>query len=251
MRIHIPLEAVRPLGWALLLALAGAASLTAQTGISVDGVVESTSGGYRFPDGTLQTTAALASRPPAAVEDTGRATCFTTAGILRRCSSTGEDGESQAGVHWITPRFVDHSDGTVSDRMTGLMWLRDMDCVPRDDWQAALTWVGLTLNFSTAVSCDGYTAGTHQDWRLPNIKELESLIDYGACSPPMVANHPFVGTPNTQTFFWSSTTTALGKDLAWVLDLGQCGHNLTLDKDGALARIWAVRGGAVGTGAAP
>lgn len=71
--------------------------------------------------------------------------------------------------------FVDNRDGTVTDRATGLMWMQvDSGLLKagasgdgRMDWTQALAW---------AAALDH--AG-HRDWRLPNAKELQSLVDYG------------------------------------------------------------------------
>ena len=235
---------------AAALALTAAGALPAQTSVSVDGIIESTSGGLRFPDGSVQTRAVEVA--PGAVDGTGGAGCFNAAGVTRSCPFTGEDGEHRAGVDWSERRFFDRGDGTIDDRLTGLMWLKDADCVGgKVEWQAALTWVGVTLNFSPLVSCTDYTAGTHQDWRLPNVKELESLVDYGASNPALPPGHPFANANPGQIFYWSSTSTALDRTQAWVVNLGLQGNNFTLDKDGSTATAWAVRGGVTNAGGLP
>jgi len=43
--------------------------------------------------------------------------------------STGDDGDIQAGVSWPSPRFMDNGDGTITDNLTGLMWLQDANCI--------------------------------------------------------------------------------------------------------------------------
>src|SRR6185503_10559694 len=64
--------------------------------------------------------------------------------------------------------FVNNGDGTVSDLATGLMWQQVDDGTDRD-WKTALEYAeGLTLA--------GYT-----DWRLPDAKELQSIVDYTRC----------------------------------------------------------------------
>ena len=74
------------------------APLVAQTSITAQGLVESTSGGLKFPDGSIQATAAAAV--PAAVEDTGQQTCYdptgSTGGTVP-CPMTGQDGEKETG----------------------------------------------------------------------------------------------------------------------------------------------------------
>ncbi|MBR0345620.1 MAG: Ig-like domain repeat protein, partial [Rudaea sp.] len=100
--------------------------------------------------------------------------------------------------------FVDNGDGTISDGVTGLTWdhapftsCGGTGAAPRN-WQSALTAA------STASGCN-YRG--HNDWRLPNIKELESLVDItrSATAPAVFANG-LIGAPSPTTYFWSSTT---------------------------------------------
>ncbi|MDP8205597.1 MAG: DUF1566 domain-containing protein [Candidatus Electryonea clarkiae] len=64
--------------------------------------------------------------------------------------------------------FVDNSDGTVTDNATGLMWTQD-DSQEGLNWEDALAWV-------TDQNTENYL--DHNDWRLPNAKELQSIVDY-------------------------------------------------------------------------
>lgn len=178
-----------------------AGSALAQVAFSSDGLIESTSGGFKFPDGTVQATAAVA----AASADTGQTQCFDAAGMARACGGTGEDGETQAGVTWPTPRFTDNGNGTITDNLTKLIWLKDGSCSGSTLlWQAALTWVANFNGGSTA--CADYGAGTHADWRVPNIRELFSLLDFGNTNPPLPAGHPFV---NFQSNWYHTSTSNL------------------------------------------
>ena len=213
--------------------------LTAQTALSADGVVESTSGGFKFPDGSVQLTAAAGGAAPTA--DTGQTGCWDDQGTSRTCTGTGEDGENQAGVSWPTPRFTDNGDGTVKDNLTGLDWLQDVNCPGMQmGWQAALTWVESTLN-AGSTACTNYTAGTFSDWRLPNIRELSSLVDFSRSSPALPAGHPFV---NVQlAFYWSSTSNVSTPGNAFSLNLWSGRTSDSGDKDSFSDSIWPVRGG--------
>ncbi|MFO6446118.1 DUF1566 domain-containing protein [Erythrobacter sp. NE805] len=78
---------------------------------------------------------------------------------------------------------------TISDRATGLMWQRRDDGRMRS-WAEALAY------------CNGLTLGGAKDWRLPNAKELHSIVDYTR-SP---AIDPRFVLSDTAAYLWSSTT---------------------------------------------
>ena len=137
---------------------------------------------------------------PAAVAKTGQTACSDVNGNLQSCTSTGQDGEFQKGVS-VTPRFVDNANGTVKDNLTGLIWLKNTDCLGLVDWTSALDDSN-TLASGTCGLTDSSAAGS---WRLPNVKELLSLVDYGRFNPALPEGHPFSGvTANGE--FWSSTS---------------------------------------------
>jgi len=87
--------------------------------------------------------------------------------------------------------FEDNSDGTIADRATGLTWQRDDDGVTRA-WDAALSY------------CEGLSLAGHDDWRLPNAKELQSIVDYDKEEIPAIDD--VFGTSNPESWFWTSTT---------------------------------------------
>ena len=64
--------------------------------------------------------------------------------------------------------FADNGDGTITDKATGLMWAQ-ADSGKGLDWQEALAWV-------QQMNAENYLG--HNDWRLPGVKELQSIIDY-------------------------------------------------------------------------
>jgi hypothetical protein len=216
--------------------------LEAQTAIAADGIVESTAGGFMFPDGSVQMTAAAGGAAPLA--DTGQAACWDDQGAPRLCPGTGEDGETQAGMTWPTPRFTDNGDGTVRDNLTGLDWLQDGNCPGTSmGWQAALTWIASPLN-AGGTACANYAAGTFNDWRLPNIKELLSLADLSQSSPALAPGHPFVNVPTGESNenYWSSSSPSGFPTNAFTLWISFGGTG-TPDKDAVSHYVWAVRGG--------
>jgi hypothetical protein len=115
----------------------------------------------------------------APVPATGQTECFNVPGKVINCAGTGQDGEIQAGAPLPNPRFVDNRNGTVTDRLTGLIWLKNADCFGAVREDVALGLAKTLANGRCGLS-DLSKAG---DWRLPNIKELQSLIDWGFVPP--------------------------------------------------------------------
>ena len=91
-----------------------------------------------------------------------------------------DDGWYHMGIRWDT-RFTDNGNGTVTDNLTGLIWLKEANCWGTLTWSQALTYAHGLTNGQCSLT-DGSVAG---DWRLPNIKELSSLIDYDYFAPAM------------------------------------------------------------------
>ncbi len=146
----------------------------------------------------------------------------------------GDDGDLKTGTAWPDPRFIDLSDGTVKDNLTGLEWVQ----APH-----ALSGNSGTENWNGAIDrCNNLVYAGHSDWRLPSRKELMSLVDYGRYSPALPAGHPFAGVQiNGYTFYWSGTSFASYTVGAWYVDMYD-GHVYYNDKPGD-NYVWPVRGG--------
>lgn len=103
--------------------------------------------------------------------------------------AAGDDGALQKGVALPTPRFTDNSNGTITDKLTGLVWLKKADCsqfLPTFG-QALADVASLNTNGTMNGNNCGDTSneGSHQtDWRLPNIRELFSLVLSGFLNLP-------------------------------------------------------------------
>ena len=88
--------------------------------------------------------------------------------------------------------------------------------------------------------CDLTDGSTTGQWRLPNIRELQSLVDYGQVDPALPAGHPFTGVLDLE-HYWSSTSYIGYRDPAWDVDLRN-GLVYFPNKTSADA-VWPVRGG--------
>lgn len=111
----------------------------------------------------------------------------------------GDDGELQTGVAWPSPRFTDTGDGTVIDHLTALEWIKEPHSVAGN--AAAMSWS------NALVFCEGLTFAAQSNWRQPNIKELESLTNWGTQEPYAWLNStatPFAGIKLNS--YWSSTS---------------------------------------------
>jgi hypothetical protein len=172
----------------------------------------------------------------APVEKTGQTTCYDSSGDVIECGDTGQDGESQIGVAWPTPRFTDNGDGTVTDNLTGLIWLKNANRFGARYWEDALGDCNLLEDDGTNLT-DGSSAG---DWRLPNVKELLSLIDFGRYAPAFPSGHPFSNVQSS--YYWSSTTGADSTNRAWGVGIDYGGVRY-YDKPTVNYYVWPVRGG--------
>lgn len=134
--------------------------------------------GFNFADGRIK------SYP------TGEGGGPTARGYVR--CVRGRDGYGQN-------KYVDNADGTITDLATGLMWTK-ADSRSRLNWQQALSYA------------ENLEYAGHDDWRLPNAKELQSIVDYtrapDARDPRArgPAIDPIFNLTETESWFWTSTT---------------------------------------------
>lgn len=160
---------------------------------------------------------------------TGQVKCYGVDGLELPCHGSGQDGEYQIGIPWPSPRFEIQGD-VVKDLLTDLIWTRDVN--PNEfpvTWAEALEQV-TRWNQETFL---GYT-----DWRLPNRKELRSLMSYQTRKPSLPADHPFCSI--FLNWYWTSTSAAINPAYAWYIHLE--GARMFYGRKDQSCLIWPVRG---------
>ena len=159
--------------------------------------------------------------PPAEVLKTGQTKCWPYSGINDPeipCAGTGQDGDFQTGV---ARSYTDNGDRTITDNATGLMWekLVNQDSAPNtsDVHDADNPYNPWTAAFQKVAELNAANFAGHSDWRLPNNKELRSLVFFGRSSPSIDSAFNNVGA-NSRTrpgTYWSSTTFPSQPFQAW------------------------------------
>jgi len=159
--------------------------------------------------------------------------------------ATGDDGDLEKGVAWPIPRFTDNGNGTVTDNLTGLIWLKNANCTDtvgsivkstgKLAWTNALTWSNNLASGDCGLS-DSSSAG---EWRLPNMRELYSLIDFSQYNPPLPNDRPFENVESD--YYWSSTTDEHEPAKAWYVYLVK--GDVLYDPKTYDYYVWPVRGG--------
>lgn len=137
--------------------------------------------------------------------------------------------------------FVNNGDGTISDNASGLMWMQN-DSQTAMDWEASLTYAQ-TKNAENFLG--------HNDWRLPNVKELQSIVDYsrspsatnsanlGPAIDPLFNCTPITNEAGVSDFgyYWSSTSALFTSGqpyyYAWYVSFGMAVNGPGQDFHGA------------------
>lgn len=129
-----------------------------------------------------------------------------------------------------------HGDGTVTDTRTGLMWKRCAEGLTgelcADGEVSIMTW-GDALEHARSSTFAG-----HDDWRLPNFRELQSLAEH-CRTDPAINETAFPNT--TSSYFWSASPYAGSSDYAWLVYFYD-GYSSYYFRNGS-HRVRAVRGG--------
>ena len=197
--------------------------------------------------------ACLASGLPAArILKTGQTGCYDSDGNGIACAATGQDGELQKG---LVRSYTDNGDGTVTDNQTGLTWEKKSDDGSIHDKDDVYNWSDAFGVFIAALNTASFAG--HNDWRLPNRFELETLVDLGQENPSTDA--PFNNNCGANSsgnagcsvttcsctvpfVYWTSTTIPATPNFAWTMFFNLGGVNLD-HKVFSMNSVRAVRGG--------
>ncbi len=172
--------------------------------------------------------------------------CYDITGNEKTCTGTGQDGELQKGLSWPVPRFSDNGDGTITDYLSGLIWLKNSNCFDTKSWSSALDAVN-SLKEGRCNLSDNSTSG---DWHMPNRKELYSLIDFNSSYPALSnskgdnswkKNDAFINVRSLS--YWSSTTYHGDTSNTRTVHLGNSGVGLA--RKTATGYFWPVRSGEI------
>lgn len=179
--------------------------------------------GFLFQGAPPPEPVACPSTSTVSLPATGQSTCYDSSGSEVPCSNgapVGQDGLYQAGCDGPAGgRFEDNGDGTVTDHCTGLMWMRGT-------FETTVSWsdavlVGREIILTndgtwvlTANDTEAHGGTKLDDWRLPNARELGSIVDFGRLGPaasPLLEALP--------AGYWTSSTFIGTPDSGWCINL--------------------------------
>lgn len=160
---------------------------------------------------SLATGVIIANNTNGVIPDTGQDRCYAAAGTQISCPAAGESSYGQdAQYQGLAMSYRNNNDGTVSDNVTGLMWQQSADLNADGEIN-----VSDKLSYSEALSyCDNLNLAGYDDWRLPNIKQLYSLINFSGTDPSGYSGTDTSGiTPfiNSNYFAFNFGDTAAGE----------------------------------------
>jgi hypothetical protein len=160
--------------------------------------------------------------------DTGQHTCYDESGEISCPDPGGAFYGQDAHFQGLEHAYQNHGNGTITDSVTGLMWQQAPGDIDGDD---VSSWV------PACDYCDSLDYAGHTDWRMPNRRELMSLVDYGRYDPAI--NPVFSGGAFT---CWSGSHFIFNTYEAWYVsfDLGEVSH---AHKNYPYYHVRCVRGG--------
>ncbi len=180
---------------------------------------------------------------------TGQTTCWNSSGNVISCAGTGQDGELRRGAPLA---YADNGNGTVTDLNTGLVWEKVSDDGTVHDKDNTYTWANAFTGHVATLNATSFAG--HTDWRLPNVRELQSIVNYQS-SNPMVSSAfktncapgcPATGCSCTASGnYWSSTSSVSSPSRAWFVSFryGNVDAFSSSGSKSVAAFVRAVRGG--------
>ncbi|MDD5071144.1 MAG: DUF1566 domain-containing protein [Patescibacteria group bacterium] len=144
--------------------------------------------------------------------DTGQTSSYT--------ATYGEDNDytSANSPSTCNPSFTDNGNGTITDNCTGLMWKK---CTEPDTSTTNCAGYVNNVNWENALSqCQNLIFGGYNNWRLPNVKELMSIVNYQNSLPAINTTYFPNTNPGSNTYYWSSTTVVHNTTSAWGVSFG-------------------------------
>ncbi|WP_461208349.1 Lcl C-terminal domain-containing protein [Desulfocurvus sp. DL9XJH121] len=163
------------------------------------------------------------------VLSTGQSACFDERGASLPCAGSGQDAEAAPGLAWPEPRF-EARDGSVLDRLTGLVWSANPAPL-----EFPLTWAE-SLDGVDALNRAAHAGRT--DWRMPGKLELHSLVSFATRKPALPPGHPFGSV--FLGWYWTSTTFAGGEAHAWRVHME--GGRMFYGRKSEYSLLWPVAG---------
>jgi hypothetical protein len=146
---------------------------------------------------------------------------------------TGDDCDLKKGYPLSGPQYtVDNVNNTITDNGTGLMWINN----------TSLAGVSGTYSWPGAIAACTLTYAGCSNWRLPNIKELRSIVNYEMANPAIgesTSQSPWVNTD--PGYYWSSTSHGWFTQMAWFVNFSD--GSIMYAGYGLACRIRPVRGG--------
>jgi hypothetical protein len=169
-----------------------------------------------------------------------KSTCYDWNGNIIPCNFKRPYAELLFDRPIPKPRFIDNKNGTVTDSLTGLIWLKNTKCFRMIDWESAKRAAkslkdGDCGPDQALILSDGSSAG---DWRLPTMNELCTLIDYSKRNPALPPGQPF--SDFSPGYYWSATVLHYHPRMAWIVYI-ESGTTCYDDIKNHAGHIWPVR----------